>query len=148
MDITSVISEIEAALATQLELAGGDPAVEAASNALITALAPAVREAAVKLAEQAAMEVSAQLPDGTVEVTLRDGEPALVVRTEEDRPVTFRSDELGARLTVRLPEALKADLEEAAGTTGDSVNTYVIKTLSSQSGKRKYRKRIQGTFET
>ena len=148
MDITSVISEIEAALAIQLELAGGDPAVEAASSALMTAMAPAVREAAVKLAEQAAMEVSAQLPEGTVDVTLRDGEPALVVRMEEDQPITFRSDELGARLTVRLPESLKADLEEAAGTTGDSVNTYVIKTLSSQSGKRKYRKRIQGTFET
>lgn len=147
MDTNSVIAEFESSLTAQLELAAADPAADAAGRALLAALGPAVRQAAVQLAEQAALEVDAQLPGATVEVTLRDGEPTLVVRREEDQAARFQSDELAARITVRLPEALKEELEAAADSAGDSVNSYVIKTLSTQ-GRRRGGRRIQGTFET
>ena len=147
MDTSSVIAEVEAALSAQLELATGDPAVDTAARALVASLAPAIRQAAVQLAEQAALEVDAQLPDASVEVTLREGEPTLIVRRSEDDQMRYRSDELAARLTVRLPEALKEELEQAASSVGDSVNTYVIRALSSE-GRKRSRKRIQGTFET
>ena len=147
MDTSSVIVEIESALSAQLELGDGDPAVDAAGRALLAALAPAVRQAAIQLAEQAALEVDAQLADATVEVTLREGEPTLVVRRDEGESLRFRSDELAARLTVRLPEALKEELERAADSVGDSVNSYVIKALSTE-GRKRSRKRIVGTFET
>ena len=147
MDTSSVIAEVEAALSAQLELASGDPAVDTAARALIASLAPAIRQAAVQLAEQAALEIDAQLPDASVDVTLREGEPTLVVRRSDDDQMRYRADELAARLTVRLPEALKEELEQAANSVGDSVNTYVIKALSTE-GRKRSRKRIQGTFET
>ncbi|MDJ0960787.1 MAG: toxin-antitoxin system HicB family antitoxin [Acidimicrobiia bacterium] len=147
MDTRSVMAGLEASLNAQLELAATDPAVESAARALMLALDPAIKQAAFEIAQQAALEVDAQLPDASVEVTLRDGEPTLVVRQEEGDAARYRSDELAARLTVRLPEALKAELEAAADDVGDSVNAYVIKSLSSQ-GRKRSRKRIQGTFET
>ncbi|NND01413.1 MAG: toxin-antitoxin system HicB family antitoxin, partial [Acidimicrobiia bacterium] len=52
-----------------------------------------------------------------------------------------------ARITLRLPDSLKDDLESAAGDSGDSVNAYVIKALSSRAGRRSAR-RITETFET
>ncbi len=147
MDTRSILAGLEESLNAQLELAATEPAVEAAARALMVALDPAIRQAAFEIAQQAALEVDAQLPDAAVEVTLRDGEPTLVVRSEEGESVRYRTDELAARLTVRLPESLKEELEAAANDVGDSVNAYVIKSLSSQ-GRRRSRKRIQGTFET
>jgi len=147
MDTTSVIAEVEEILMAQLELAAGDPAVDAAGRALIAAVGPALRQAAMGLAEQAALEVDAQLPDATVDVTLRGGEPTLIVRSDDGDAQRYQADELAARLTVRLPEALKEELEQAAGSVGDSINSYVIKALSSK-GRKRGRKRIQGTFET
>lgn len=148
MDTASIISEVEAALDTQLQVAGGDPAVEAAGQALLASLAPALRSAAMALAEQAAEEVRAQLPDHTVDLVLSEGEPSLTVRSPESEPVAFSGEDLAARLTVRLPSILKAELEEAAGDTGDSINTYVIKTLASKAGRTKTKRRITETFET
>ncbi len=146
MDTASIITELENALTTQLEFAGGDPAVETAGRALIASLAPAVRAASMSLAEQAAEEVRAQIPDYTVDLVLSDGEPAIVVRAPESSTVSFSGDDLAARLTVRLPSVLKNELEEAAGDSGDSVNAYVIKTLAS--GRRKAKRRISETFDT
>lgn len=148
MDTTSVISGIEAALADQLRLAGGDPAVAAAGEAVIAALTPALSKGALELAEQAALEVRAQLPDHHIDVVLREGEPTLVVRPVET-DAAFSTDDLEARLTLRLPTMLKKELEEAAGSTGDSINAYVIKSLSGRGRPtRKAGKQITGTFRT
>jgi len=148
MDTASIISEIEAAVATQLQLAGGDPAVETAGQALLASLTPALRAAAMSLAEQAVEEVRAQMPDQTVDLVISDGEPSITVRSPETSR-SFSGEDLAARLTVRLPDILKSELEEAAGDTGDSVNTYIIKTLSSKAGrKQRSKRRVTETFET
>ena len=147
MNTDSVMAEIEAAVGAQLELAGDDPAVEVAASALLTALRPALRAAATELAEQAGAEVAAQLPGHEVAVILLDGEPTLQVRP--DAPTsTFSTEDLEARLTLRLPPTLKTDLEDAAGDAGDSVNAYVIKALSGRSRSKRYRKHTSGTLET
>jgi hypothetical protein len=148
IDISSVIAELEATVATQLELAGDDPAAEAAAVALMNALEPALRQAAFMIVEAAATEVGAQLPDGEVDVVLRDGSPHLVYRPVEGGAVSFSPDDLQARLTLRLPEALKADLEEAAGQLGDSLNAYVVKTLSGRRRRGRTGTRMSGTIET
>lgn len=147
MDTSSVISGVEAALAAQLQLGGGDPAVEAAGEALLVALGPALRQGAMDLAGQAVAEVSAQLPDFDVELVVTEGEPNVVVRPSE-AATSFSTDEPEARMTVRLPKALKEQLETAAGSAGDSINTYVVKSLSSPSAKQRSRRRYTGTFET
>ena len=132
----------------QLQVAGGDSAVESAGQALRASLSPALRSAAMSLAEQAAEEVRAQLPEYTVDLVISEGEPSIAVRSSEASR-SFSGEDLAARLTVRLPDILKAELEEAAGDTGDSVNTYVIKTLSSKAGrKHRSKRRVTETFET
>ena len=147
MNTEAVVTEVEAAIAAQVELAADEPAVEVAANAIVAALRPALRAAATQLAEQAGAEVAAQLPEYEVEVVLADGEPTLRVRSE---PVTssFATDDLEARLTLRLPPALKADLEDAAGVHGDSVNSYVVKALSGRPRRSRYRNHNSGTLET
>jgi uncharacterized protein (DUF1778 family) len=134
MDIGTVYTELEAALHRQLELTADDPDITEAAAALIAVLEPALRQAGTTLAEQAALEVGAQLSDHRVSVVMSDGEPQLrVQRDEPDVEITAGSNE--ARLTLRLPEALKALLEEAAGDAGDSVNSYVVNTLASRTAK-------------
>jgi hypothetical protein len=148
MDVTSIIARMESALETQVRLTGDDPAIESAAGALLAALGPAMRQASLELAEQAAIEVGAQVPGHTVEVVLRDGEPVLAVRADDAAPA-FTTDDLEARLTLRLPAALKGVIEESASETGDSVNSFVVKMLAGRAGHRRGPgQRIRGTVES
>lgn len=147
MDVTTIIDEVEEALRAQLALVAGDEAIAAAGDAIIAALAPALERATYHLAEQAAGEVDAQLPGRSVSVRLVEGSPTLVVE-EDDDPVTVDTETLEARLTLRLSDQLKAVLEEVASESGDSVNTYVVKTLASKTRHRSTGRRFSGTIET
>ncbi len=150
MDVTSAITQIEAAVSHQLNLAGHDPAVEAAAEAVLAALAPAVRQTVAGLAEQAAAEVNAQLAGQRVDVVLSDGEPTLVVRSIGEEPPSFAAEDFEARLTLRLPGGLKSLVEQAASEAGDSVNSFVVKTLHAHAAAAKTRtgRRFKGTVQT
>ncbi len=151
MDTSVAITRFQATLEQQILLAGSDPAVETAGRALLAAAGPAVRGLALDLAEQAAAEVRAQLAGQRVEVILEEGEPALRVRAEEAGPAGGGpSDEAAdARVTLRLSPRLKEALEEAAAYSGDSLNAWLVKTLSAQGGRRHPRgRRVEGTIET
>ena len=149
MDERAAVARFEAAVTSQVGLAGGDPAVEAAARALREALRPAARQLVADLAEQAAAEIGEQLPHQRVEVVLRGGEPALVVRADEEvgrRPV---AEELEARVTMRLPPSLKGALEEAARLAGESVNTFLVRDLSRMTaGPGRVGNRMRGTVRT
>jgi hypothetical protein len=147
MDISAFVEEIESALSGQLGLTGDDPAVVRAGEAMIVALQPAIERAALRLAEQAAEELDAQLPGKSVSVRLQEGTPILTVEDSGD-PITIDTDSVEARITVRLPDRLKEILEEVASESGDSVNTYVVKTLSSKTRDRSAGRRFTGTIET
>jgi hypothetical protein len=147
MDISAFVEEIESALSGQLGLTGDDPAVVRAGEAMIVALQPAIERAALRLAEQAAEELDAQLPGKSVGVRLQEGTPILTVEDSGD-PITIDTDSVEARITVRLPDRLKEILEEVASESGDSVNTYVVKTLSSKTRDRSAGRRFTGTIET
>jgi hypothetical protein len=134
-------------LSGQLDLAGDDPAVVRAGETMIRALRPAMERAALQLAEQAAEEVDAQLPGKSVSVRIQEGTPILTVE-DSGEPITIDTDSLEARITVRLPDRLKAMLEEVATESGDSVNTYVVKMLSSKTRDRSAGRRFSGTIET
>jgi uncharacterized protein YdbL (DUF1318 family) len=146
MQTDIILDAMESAVENQLAIGAGSDAFEDAAAALMTALRPALRQAAFQLAEQAAAEVGAQLAGYSVAVVLEDGEPSLLVREDAAaRPV--QSDELAARITLRLPDSLKDELEAAAGESGDSVNAFVVKALSTRASRRASR-RITDTFET
>ena len=138
MQIQPVVKAIEAALFQQASLAGADPAVEAAMGQLVASLAPALRLAAMELAEQAAVEVGAQLPEHTIDVTLVDGAPSL--RVSDRRPNANErggDEELDARITLRLPPSLKQLVEEAAINQGDSVNGWVVDVLNTRAKRHR-----------
>ena len=146
MQTHTILDGIEEAVENQLAIGGGGEAFEDAAVALMTALRPALRQAAFQLAEQAAAEIGAQLAGYSVVVTLEDGEPSLLVREDAAARATV-SEDLSARITLRLPDSLKDELEAAAGETGDSVNAFVVKALHSRASRRASR-RITDTFET
>jgi hypothetical protein len=149
MDIESIVQQMQRTAEGQLRIVGDNPAVQAAGDAVLVALEPALRQAASALAEQAAAEVSAQLPESTVDVVLSDGQPTLVVRRTGES-VAINTEDLDARMTVRLPEDLKDDLEVAASELGDSVNSFVVKALagSAETLKKSSRSTFEGTIET
>jgi hypothetical protein len=143
---------IEALQADLRELAqlGGDELVQAAHR-----LEGAVKQSAtlrlIDALTQVALEVSSQLPNGHVDVRLAGQDPELVYVEEEGEEPQAQAGEDGltSRITLRLPESLKAALEKAAEAEGVSVNTWLVRALQrsvSGGGGRAVRsgKRITG----
>ena len=96
---------------------------------------------------EAALEISAQLPEGHIEVRLVGQDPALVYVGEEAAPPEpAAEDGLTSRITLRLPESLKASLEADAAREGISVNSLIVRALSRGAGGRVQRsgKRLRG----
>jgi hypothetical protein len=147
VDPNIVTIEIEKALSAQMRLSGEDSAVADAAEAILIGLEPAIERAVMRLAEQAAGEVDAQLSASTVGVELHEGVPILAVRHAETS-VTIDTDDLEARITLRLSENLKGMLEDAANESGDSMNTFVVRTLTSKARERGTGRRFTGTIET
>ena len=99
---------------------------------LSQALGPALGLRLLEILSEAALEISAQLPAGHVEVRLAGQEPSLVYvepGAETPPPAPAAEDAHGARITLRLPESLKASVEGAAAREGVSVNTWIVKAL-------------------
>ncbi len=148
MDASIVTTEIERALNAQLRLVGEDSVVVAdAAEAILVGLEPAIERAVMRLAEQAAGEAEAQLPGRSVGVEIREGVPVLAIR-EAEGSVSIDTDDLEARISLRLSEKLKGILEDAADESGDSMNAFVVKTLTSKAKERGTGRRYSGTIET
>lgn len=149
MDTSIAMTRLETAMEQQVLVAGGDEEMETMVTTLLATLEPVVHQIALDLAEQAAAEVAAQLSGHEIDVVLSEGEPVLRVRSA-DAEEDLAAESLDARITLRLPPTLKEHVEVAAGETGESVNSWLVKALSSQarSRARSGRRRITGTIET
>jgi HicB family len=111
---------------------GDDDVAEAARR-----LSAAVRASAgLRLLDalgEAALELTNQLPSGHVEVRVSGQDPTLVYvedEAEEAPPAATGDVELVARISLRLPEALKTAVEAAAAREGVSVNTWLVRSLT------------------
>ena len=144
MHVQPVINSLQAALLNHSALAAADPSVEAAINQLVEAIGPSLRLAAMDLAQQAAAEVGAQLPDHSVDVVISDGDPSLRVSDARTSPEQPPAEEFDARITLRLPPTLKQLIEDAAGDNGESINGWVVEALS----KRARRSNVPGSKVT
>src|SRR3954452_5554681 len=101
----------------------GDESTARAAELLSLALESAVGRRFQEALAEAALELTAQLDSGHIEVRIAGGEPELVL-VKEDEPTAEPADEaFTARITLRLPESLKTRLESAAAKQGVSVNT-------------------------
>lgn len=129
MDVTSLINSLRQDLANAAEVGGQD--VKAAAERLLLALDPALRLTLMEALSQAAADVSAALPGVAVSVRLQGREPVFVVEgapaaaTPDDR-FDDEETEATARITLRIPETLKARAEALAARRGQSLNTWLV----------------------
>ena len=80
---------------------------------------------------EALLEANGQLPSGRLELRLAGADPEVVFVDEEPAAEPASADEPSvARLTLRLPERLKSELEASASREGVSVNTWLVRALS------------------
>lgn len=136
MQLEPVIATLRATVTTQATLAVGDPQIEGAVEAVVAALDPAIRQAATDLAQQAAAEIDAQLADHSVSVVLRGHDLELRVDEKPANPANPVADEdLDARITLRLPPSLKQIVEHVANVDGESVNSWVVDTISRRANR-------------
>jgi hypothetical protein len=143
MDLTPFVASLGRELLTAAE-AGGDvePAV---IERLTVSMESAIRLTLLEALSAAADEITRDLAPGSVQVNLRGRDPQLVVTPPPvDRPVAGAPDAAAAddavagledgpavRVNLRLPDALKAAFEEAAGREGRSLNAWLVRAGSA-----------------
>jgi predicted HicB family RNase H-like nuclease len=106
----------------------GDEVVSEVADRIAAMLSRSAASRILDLLSDVAAELSAELPEGRMEIRLMgdDVEFAYV----DEQPATAETDaELSARITLRLPEQLKARVEESASREGISVNGWVLRAL-------------------
>ena len=130
METARFVEKLEQDLASVAAL--GDDAVAETAERLIQALRGSAGLRLMEALGEAALEISGQLPEGHVEVRLVGPDPELVYVPEEPvEPAPAPEEEgLAARITLRLYDSLKRELEAAAAREGVSLNTWLVRTLS------------------
>ena len=140
MDITPYVTALRQDLTAVADAAG--PEARAVADRLLLGLDPAVRLAMVEALSHAAAEITSELPAGSIEVRMRGREPQFVVDVAAAPapapaapPVAEADDEADdgtvARITLRIPEPLKAKAEELAAKNGTSLNSWIVSILRS-----------------
>jgi hypothetical protein len=136
MDITPYVEGLRRDLLAAAEAAG--PEAREIAERLSYALDPAARLALMEAVSQAAAEVTAELPAGTVEVRLagRDLEfrvdaPPAPAPPADVEPADAEDEGSLARITLRIPESVKARAEEYAARSGASLNTWLVTLVRS-----------------
>jgi len=156
MDITPYVDSLRHDLAAAAEAGGAE--AKASAERLALALDPAVRLALMDALSQAAAEITAELPAGSVDVRLKGREPQFVVDvptqpiaaqapaaptaplppappappgTEEDE-----DDGSVARITLRIPESVKYKAEELAAKSGHSLNSWIVNVVRTATRER------------
>ena len=131
MQMAHHIHAIQEDLAAAASLAADEATVEAGRR-LTQALGSSLHLRLLDVVSEAALALSDSVPD-RIEVRLAGRDPELVyVEEEAAEPEATRAgadDSFSARITLRLPEGLKAQIEVAANTEGASVNTWIVRAL-------------------
>ncbi|MGA9748412.1 MAG: toxin-antitoxin system HicB family antitoxin [Nocardioides sp.] len=152
MDITPYVESLRHDLAAAAE-AGGDEA-RAAAERLALALDPAMRLALMDALSQAAAEITAELPAGSVDVRLKGREPQFVVDVPtmpmqaaapappsppappSAEEIEVEEDDSVARISLRIPESVKYKAEELAAKSGHSLNAWIVNVVRNATRDR------------
>ena len=141
MDMTEHVDALRRDLAQAARAMG--PEMEQAAERLSYAIDASTRLALLDALSHAAAEITNELDGRSVEVRLQGREPVFVVVgsgpsplapdettaiPESDTRVMSPSEEGDetARITLRIPEALKTRAEELAAGRGQSLNTWLV----------------------
>jgi hypothetical protein len=141
MDLTQYIDTLRRELVVAAD-AGGDEA-RALAERLTAPLESALRLMLLDALSAAAAEITRELAPGSVDLRLRRGDPEFVVTappadvTVEPGPEALApsppetEEGATARINLRLPEQLKAGIEQAAGRERLSVNAWLVRVAAS-----------------
>jgi hypothetical protein len=139
MDLTPYVENLRRELALAAD-AGGDEA-RALAERLTAPLESAVRLTLLDALSAAADEITRELAPGSADLRLRGGEPEFVVSyPPEDEPPAPAAEALPpadaeegatARINLRLPEQLKAGVEQAASRERLSVNAWLVRAIAA-----------------
>lgn len=146
MELNGYVDELQRHLAIAAE-AGGEEALALAQR-LTAPLDASVRLVLLEALSAAAAEITAELAPGAVDMRLRGRDPEFVVTvpaTTTFEPASDRSapapelpaaasvidDAATSRTTLRIPDQLKAQVEQAAVRDGVSVNTWLVRAIAA-----------------
>lgn len=139
MQLDTYVHEVQEQLVASAAL--GDDRVREVAATLASAASPAVRLALLSALAAAADEITAALLDSpgapAVAVRLDTDEIRIAVTTTAAEPAQpLRPDEAdaSARISLRLSEGLKAEIDGAATRAGVSVNTWLVRAATTALG--------------
>ena len=134
----------------------GDDAVAVVAYRIADVLGRSIPSRVLDLLSEVAAEVSAELPDGRVEIRVAGDDVDLAyVEDAAGRAAgddgagggeqgRDRDRDLSARITLRLSESLKTRVEEGAARQGISVNAFIVRTLEHGASGEHKRKTYPG----
>jgi hypothetical protein len=132
MDITPYVENLRSSLVSAADSAGEE--TRQAAERLGFALESSSRLAIMEAVSQAAAEITAEMPSGGVDVRLNGRELDFLVHVAAPTPpapppppVPEEVEDGGmSRITLRIPETVKAKAEERAAEAGQSLNTWLV----------------------
>lgn len=153
MDLGQYVNDLQRQLLESAE--NGTDDTRAVAERLVAGLDSAARLVLLDVLSAAAGEITRDLAPGSVDLRLRGREVEFVVAqpsTEsdgDDEPAaTVDLDDVStSRTTLRLPDALKAKVDEAAVADGLSVNTWLVRAVAAAL-QPKQRRAAQRTLRT
>jgi hypothetical protein len=153
MDLTPYLESVRAGVANASALA--DEQTQQVAGRLGTAIESSTRLALIQALSDAAGTISAELAPSSVELRMVGHDPEFVISVQaaeaeptlllppEPEPegvTTEAEDEPAARITLRLPQSVKARVDEMASSEGISTNAWLIRAvmdaLADRSGPR------------
>ncbi|MBY8848175.1 toxin-antitoxin system HicB family antitoxin [Saccharothrix longispora] len=142
MDLTPYVDNLRRELAVAAEAGGAE--ARALAERLVLPLESATRLTLLEALSAAADEITRDLAPGSVDVRLRGRDPEFVVAVPDDAtthqddatevPPVVSDEGPVARINLRLPEHLKARVEEAAAREGVSVNAWLVRAAAAGLG--------------
>jgi predicted HicB family RNase H-like nuclease len=153
MDLGTYVSDLQRQLVAAAD--NGDDGVRAVAERLASGMDAAARLVLLDALSAAVGEITRELAPGSVDLRLRgrdvefvvahaspdaDGEAVAEASVDLDDPSTSRT-------TLRLPDALKSRVDDAAAADGLSVNTWLVRAIAT-AVQPKQRRSAQRTSRT
>lgn len=153
MDLGAYVSDLQAQLVAAAD--NGSAETRAVAERLASGLDAASRLVLLDALSAAVGEITRELAPGSVDLRLRGRDVEFVVAhaaPEADGDAgpaasTDLDDASTTRTTLRLPDALKARVDDAAAADGLSVNTWLVRAIAT-AVQPKQRKSAQRTSRT
>ena len=152
MELGQYVSDLQRQLVNTAE--SGSEGTRAVAERLAAGLDAAARLVLLDVLSAAVGEITRDLAPGSVDLRLRGREVEFVVvqanaeLDADERPAAADLDDAStSRTTLRLPDALKARVDEAATVDGVSVNTWLVRAIAAAL-QPKQRRSAQRTLRT